>query len=821
MSEMSEEQDYIIVTIEDSDNEEEEGDDDDDDIIEDSEEEEDYDDEDEDEDEDEDGDEDETSDDDILAIEPDFQEAAGLSVLDKQMNHPENLKRFSPISGEVDFAPSYKRGRSSSPRENYMGLQELIKNMSWQINHLCGIISNMQRCWNERTLSLNRRACTPPLPVERQETYNCINPMGALQPLAPPELQQPMLRESPPLPRVVATHSLEPCLPDPLPGLGSLPCFFNEGAENSSSAISSAQASVVMSTALASQEEPSLASTPEMMNCSELLENNSMNPDTGSSSHFILSNFETPRNPETSLENNIKAIYYPTVMANNCGQDIASFPVFLLPNFDSSISSMQSDQHASSSPVCLPPNFVVEKLILIEIPGNVENNSQTTHFPALLGNISGPNTDISSLSIPPNFALEKVLVIETPEKAETSLENNSQTMHYPNVSVNGSGPDTASSSHCTPPNFESRPEMNSETTVMEGNSDQDADLQSVFFNPNLAFLPLEIVVNAENNMENHSETVNYSTVLENDIYLGDPRRNIRILDTHLMIAQRKARPKLAACYLARVLFSKEVLMCSSFHEYFLLFAEYLTTVFPKHDLGECGKDWKACVSDINALIHSSCSDAKRMLVKTAEDNKGPTKPMSSDLNDKRDDGASSSQCPQLSAASGMRDNGNFQPHSSAFPEGTEETSIDNSQEDFDPLDYIGRRFRNIQLPRSVLKIARGKSRPELSARYLIRKLFPEDVLIKSNVYGNLEHGMCALNSNRISALREFLQDVYPTCDLSEGGCDWKVCVTAINSCLRSLRYSFRRSMSKSQPVPATASSTEPKPRDDDSADRST
>lgn len=46
-------------------------------------------------------------------------------------------------------------------------------------------------------------------------------------------------------------------------------------------------------------------------------------------------------------------------------------------------------------------------------------------------------------------------------------------------------------------------------------------------------------------------------------FLGDPERNVRILNLHLMVAQRKAEPKHAARYLARILFSKEVLLCSS------------------------------------------------------------------------------------------------------------------------------------------------------------------------------------------------------------------------------------------------------------------
>lgn len=57
------------------------------------------------------------------------------------------------------------------------------------------------------------------------------------------------------------------------------------------------------------------------------------------------------------------------------------------------------------------------------------------------------------------------------------------------------------------------------------------------------------------------------------------------------------------------------------------------------------------------------------------------------------------------------------------------------------------------MPFSVIYVAKGKSRPELSARYLIRHMFTEEVLVKSNVYGNLERGMSPLDCNKINALR--------------------------------------------------------------------
>nr|XP_031529119.1 BEN domain-containing protein 2 [Vicugna pacos] len=729
-----------------------------------------------------------------------------------EVNHPANLKRYSLNSADVGFIPLHKKGRLSVPRENNMVLQELLENIERQVNRLCEIVSRMQHSL-EKSLSLNDGDCNPTIPVERQENGAEINPVGtSLQSAALPKLQEPVLTESPPLPKIVSSYSLQPCLtpgsPFSDPGV---PSFFSEGAESTNSVISPAQANLAVPTAVLPQGEPSLADTPKTP--STIMENNSVSPDTAlpprcilpnsvkdsfpsvefvneSSCIVALENFlftEMPGKEEISLENSTESVHYPTLFRNDSGQDTASSSIFI------------------------PLNFTVEKFILIEMPGkaenNLENSSQTMYYPALLGNISGPDTNSSSYSVPTNFALEKVILIETPGKAEASVENSSQT----NSVGNDSGPDTASSTHYIPHNF-------------------DRSFLS-------ALLPMEILMKAENNMQKSPETMNYPTVLKNDNsqnpssssfcipsnfgYLGDPKRNVRILDIHLMTAQKKTKPNLAARYLVRILFSKETLMSSSVSvnskgrqpldpNKMAAIREYLAAVFPNHDLREHGKDWQACISDINALIWHLCFEAKRKLQKTVDNNKDPTnpdRPTSADSNDKRNGsgGESSSQLSQQAAVSETRENGNSQQNISALPEGIKEPSTDNSMVSYETLEYLGNPCRNIQLPKLVLNIAKQKSCPELSARYLIRNLFTEEILIQSNVYGTLGRGVFALDSNKINALREFLQDIYPASDLSETGRDWKLCVTAINSCIRSLRYHLRNSTSKSQSPPTTTS----------------
>ncbi|XP_072812400.1 BEN domain-containing protein 2 isoform X2 [Vicugna pacos] len=757
---MSEKQDYVVITIEDSD------DDDDNVIMEESNTE---------------ITENTFSSDKILTVQPDFQgnsdnaqQPSQLSYgVDDQavseVNHPANLKRYSLNSADVGFIPLHKKGRLSVPRENNMVLQELLENIERQVNRLCEIVSRMQHSL-EKSLSLNDGDCNPTIPVERQENGAEINPVGtSLQSAALPKLQEPVLTESPPLPKIVSSYSLQPCLtpgsPFSDPGV---PSFFSEGAESTNSVISPAQANLAVPTAVLPQGEPSLADTPKTP--STIMENNSVSPDTALPPRCILPNSEMPGKEEISLENSTESVHYPTLFRNDSGQDTASSSIFIPLNFNTPETSLGNNPETKSNPTLLindsgqcsssfilPPNFAVEKFILIEMPGkaenNLENSSQTMYYPALLGNISGPDTNSSSYSVPTNFALEKVILIETPGKAEASVENSSQT----NSVGNDSGPDTASSTHYIPHNFG---------------------------------------------------------------YLGDPKRNVRILDIHLMTAQKKTKPNLAARYLVRILFSKETLMSSSVSvnskgrqpldpNKMAAIREYLAAVFPNHDLREHGKDWQACISDINALIWHLCFEAKRKL-KTVDNNKDPTnpdRPTSADSNDKRNGsgGESSSQLSQQAAVSETRENGNSQQNISALPEGIKEPSTDNSMVSYETLEYLGNPCRNIQLPKLVLNIAKQKSCPELSARYLIRNLFTEEILIQSNVYGTLGRGVFALDSNKINALREFLQDIYPASDLSETGRDWKLCVTAINSCIRSLRYHLRNSTSKSQSPPTTTS----------------
>ncbi|XP_059739876.1 BEN domain-containing protein 2 [Bos taurus] len=603
------------------------------------------------------------------------------------------------------------------------------------------------------------------------------------------------------------------------------------------------------------EAETSLASSTKIMHYPTLLEN--VRGQDTVSSDVIPPNFETPGEAETSLASSTKIMHYPTLLENVRGQDTVSSDV-IPPNFEVAETSLENkpetmsysisgnDSGPSSSSVNLPPNFGVEKFILTQKPikeeTGVENSSQTVYYPALLGSITGLGTDFSSHSAPPNF--------EMPGQAETTMDNSYQTVgnetvvgnetivRKETVVGNDSDPDMGSSHLSILPSVEmslkvetsqenDTPVMN-QPPLLEYNRDEDASY-------------VLIPSNFESSTEMSSEAENHGSVIKIDSdqqtdsepcfltpgfgYLGDPRRNVTMSDTHLMAVQKKAIPRHAACYLVRILFSKEILTstsvgissqgCQSLDpNKIAAIREHLAAVFPNYDLSEHGEEWQACISSVNSLI---CNLSSRIL-KTVDKNGGPTK-HKRDSNDERDgdDGASSFQVSQPEAISETREHGNSPQNSRAFPEGIQEPSTDGTAVSSETLEYLGDPRRNIQMPKSLLMTAKEKSRPDLSARYLILSLFTEEVLINS-VHGSTEFGVYSLNANKINALREFLQEIYPTCDLSENGYDWKLCVMAINSCIYSLRCNLEWPTYEIQLLPPTAPSTESKPKDPDLAD---
>ncbi|XP_068121480.1 BEN domain-containing protein 2 [Hyperolius riggenbachi] len=291
-------------------------------------------------------------------------------------------------------------------------------------------------------------------------------------------------------------------------------------------------------------------------------------------------------------------------------------------------------------------------------------------------------------------------------------------------------------------------------------------------------------------------------------FLGNPSRHIKVPGSLLAKARQKTQPKYAARYLVRALFPKGTLLSSAAGDKFQglmalegnkisAIREFLASVFPECDLGEYGKDWKTCTTNVNAMIRCLHLETKKNAATIFSNQTAPRAPEDSICLDS-DDAAeedNEAEVPQDQKAAQStsslhthflsKQNNNLQAGPPSIGTAVKHHSSD-------PIECFGEPWRNVQLPFSVIYIGKGKPRPELSARYLIRHLFPEDILVKSNVYGNLERGVLPLDSNRIGALRDFLQMNYPMFDLKECGHDWKACVAAINSTIRSLRHDQKK-----------------------------
>ncbi|NXM20777.1 BEND2 protein, partial [Ploceus nigricollis] len=316
-------------------------------------------------------------------------------------------------------------------------------------------------------------------------------------------------------------------------------------------------------------------------------------------------------------------------------------------------------------------------------------------------------------------------------------------------------------------------------------------------------------------------------------FVGDPARNVKVLGNHLAKARQKTKPKYAARHLVRVLFPKKTLLCSVMGasargrrtldpNKIAAIREFLATNFPTYDLSEHGKDWKTCITNVNSMIRSLRSETKAKInyltcswykccignslgfVSVAQHRHADCSTVCMwgileyavfcfatscfYLNCNEDSGDNSQK--MTSSTTDTLQNSELDK----FPEAFHTSSV-RKQQSTEPLEPLGSPWRNVQLPFSIIYVAKGKTRPELSARFLIRHMFPEEVLVKSNVYGSLDRGMSPLDSNKINALRDFLQENFPSFDLNESGFDWKACVAAINSTIRSLRHELKKASS--------------------------
>lgn len=274
--------------------------------------------------------------------------------------------------------------------------------------------------------------------------------------------------------------------------------------------------------------------------------------------------------------------------------------------------------------------------------------------------------------------------------------------------------------------------------------------------------------------------------------VGNSKRKVFLSNSVLRSASKMARPSAAVRYLLRNMFTTEQLSQSSTTgnatrrlkrldpNKISAIREWAVRRYPKFDLRENGKEWKICLSVINSMAQYF-----RFVGKTCKQKMNATETVSSEAE------VSSAHTAEIDVE--LSDSDTEQK-----PQKTQRSRISSLSDCDRPTDviyksdqcgmvYLGSPHRDVKVPMSALSEAHMRKRPELIARYLIKFIFPEDVLVRSNVYG-ARHGIEPLNHNKITALREHLSKHFPKMKLEENGYDWKVCVGAINSTIRKCRY---------------------------------
>ncbi|XP_017342193.1 BEN domain-containing protein 2 [Ictalurus punctatus] len=285
-------------------------------------------------------------------------------------------------------------------------------------------------------------------------------------------------------------------------------------------------------------------------------------------------------------------------------------------------------------------------------------------------------------------------------------------------------------------------------------------------------------------------------------------RKFVIPSSVLMMASAMARPTAAARYLMRSLFSRQELLHGSIRGYtsrglkklnpekINAIREWAQMTYPEHDLREKGKDWKACLAVMNeGARHVRLKDRKRKFkavrdaseqaASVQEFNPEPTAEIDVELSD--GDGEDLQQTTTLK-------------NKLKRESGEEPLSENDCSYEPGAQVYLGVPDRDVKVPQFAMYSALQRPNPPLVARYLIRFIFPEEVLVQSNVYGNAKYGIQPLDHNKISALREYLCERFPYMKLDEDGPNWKACVYAINGAIRKTRHALKKGPKQAREV---------------------
>ncbi|KAI4872851.1 hypothetical protein NFI96_030121, partial [Prochilodus magdalenae] len=271
-------------------------------------------------------------------------------------------------------------------------------------------------------------------------------------------------------------------------------------------------------------------------------------------------------------------------------------------------------------------------------------------------------------------------------------------------------------------------------------------------------------------------------------------------NTYLRKASTMPKPTSAARFLLRSVFSHKELVQGSTKgdpakglnmldpNKIHAIREWLQKRYPKHDLRETGKDWKACLT----VMNKGARYIRQMDKKRKPTSPNPDMQHTSALPGSRLEPTTAAE---IDVELSDSDIGELHKQNvGAFRVEPDRKKNSNNEGLSDQKDevYLGCPDRQVKVPQYAMYTAWQRPSAPLVARYLIKFMFTEDVLVRSNVYGNAEYGMEPLDHNKISALREYLTERFPGMKLQEDGQDWKSCVDAINSCIRKTRHKCKK-----------------------------
>ncbi|XP_013362435.1 PREDICTED: BEN domain-containing protein 2 isoform X2 [Chinchilla lanigera] len=367
------------------------------------------------------------------------------------------------------------------------------------------------------------------------------------------------------------------------------------------------------------------------------------------------------------------------------------------------------------------------------MPGTAEpssgNNSETRNYPPVTGNDNSQCPLSSTASTSSDSNANKIVLIEPPEKAEANLKDSKGTMYYAGL----------------PGSFTDRARDSSSATNSSNFADEN-------------FILVEVPANTENKAKSSPEIMSYPSSLEN--YRD----------------QSLSSSFLSVCPNCGMLNKEE----SNLEQSPQPMNNLRLVEYSNDNLSSCSS-WNSPPSIESDSAVKPESTTGENLMENITDPDGSTGPSSTSSNFEI----------LVETETNMESNPGTMNHPNVLRycacQRPPSSSVSHPS-----FGYFGNPYRYIQIPNSVMDTAKSQCHPQQAAKYLLHHLFTEDVLIRSNVYGSSDEGLCALDSNRISALREFLQDNYPVHDLTESGCDWKLCVIAIDDYLCSFRSDLKK-----------------------------